>query len=191
MTPEYLLDAMGLIDDELIYDADKARPAPKTVPWRRWGAWAACLALVLALGYGVTRLGMGGASGGSATSAGSSASIGGSAAPSGTASDETAGGGAGDSSAGASVGSTGENRGSIYLECQGGSAVYALTGGMVDDLPGDSRLLGVLSALYPDAPCPTTSVEAYEGCPVFEGPEGMLYVQLPDGGFAVAELVQP
>ena len=57
MTSEYLLDAMGLLDDDMIQDAEEgAKPA---FHWRRWGAWAACLALVVALGYGASQLGAG------------------------------------------------------------------------------------------------------------------------------------
>ena len=55
MTSEYLLDAIGLLDDDMIQDAEEgAKPA---FHWRRWGAWAACLALVVALGYGASQLG--------------------------------------------------------------------------------------------------------------------------------------
>ena len=57
MTSEYLLDAMGLLDDDMIQDAEEgAKPA---FHWQRWGAWAACLALVVALGYGASQLGAG------------------------------------------------------------------------------------------------------------------------------------
>lgn len=57
MTSEYLLDAIGLLDDDMIQDAEEgAKPA---FHWRRWGAWAACLTLVVALGYGASQLGAG------------------------------------------------------------------------------------------------------------------------------------
>ena len=50
MTSEYLLDAMGLLDDDMIQDAEEgAKPA---FHWQRWGAWAACLALVVASSSG-------------------------------------------------------------------------------------------------------------------------------------------
>lgn len=63
MNSEYLLDCIGLIDDDLIADAEE-RPArgQPAIPLRAWGTLAACLVLVLALGYAVTHIGMGGGS---------------------------------------------------------------------------------------------------------------------------------
>ena len=56
MNREHLLEAMGLLDDDLIQEAEEYRqPRRNYQPWIRL---AACLAVVLALGYGVTRLGM-------------------------------------------------------------------------------------------------------------------------------------
>ena len=52
MNAEYLLEAVGLIDDDLIAGAMEA-PARQTAPrprLRRWAALAACLALAAALG---------------------------------------------------------------------------------------------------------------------------------------------
>lgn len=61
MNSDYLLDCIGLIDDDLIADAEE-RPAPRrpAIPLRTWGTLAACLVLVLALGYAVTHIRMGG-----------------------------------------------------------------------------------------------------------------------------------
>lgn len=59
MTGEHLLDAMGLLDDDLVREAEEYRR-----PKRNYGPWlglAASFAVVLALGYGVTHIGMGGA----------------------------------------------------------------------------------------------------------------------------------
>lgn len=62
MNSDYLLDCIGLIDDDLIADAEE-RPAPRrpAIPLRTWGTLAACLVLMLALGYAVTHIRMGGA----------------------------------------------------------------------------------------------------------------------------------
>jgi len=59
MTSEFLLEALGLLDDGLILDAER-RTVKKAVPLPKLLGWAACLAVVAVLGYGVTHLGMGG-----------------------------------------------------------------------------------------------------------------------------------
>lgn len=70
MTSEYLLDAMGLLDDDLIREAETCPAQRRNPGCRRWATLAACLALALALGYGVTYIGMGGGSGGAPNQAG-------------------------------------------------------------------------------------------------------------------------
>lgn len=172
MTSEYLLDAVGLIDDDLIQDAE-ALPRPKAIPWRRWGAWAACLALVLALGYGVAHL--------SKNCSGAAPSASCATGENGASADSATGGVSEppqepDSFSGSPVGR-------IYLS--GGE--YVLTDQILDTLPEDSREVGILSALSPDAPEPTADNEALVGCALFEAPDGLLYVQLPEGGWAAAE----
>ncbi len=58
MTSEYLLDAVGLLDDDLIQEAERyKKPRPN---YRAWLGLAACLAVVIVLSYGMTHLGMGG-----------------------------------------------------------------------------------------------------------------------------------
>ena len=48
MTREHLLEAMGLLDDDLIAQAEEpAQARPAAPARRRWAALAACLALVL------------------------------------------------------------------------------------------------------------------------------------------------
>lgn len=60
MTSEQLLDAIGLLDDDLIREAEEYKVLKKRPDYRRWGSLAACCALVLALGYGALWLGAGG-----------------------------------------------------------------------------------------------------------------------------------
>lgn len=62
MNSEHLLDAIGLLDDDLIREAEEYRRPGRN--WRPWISLAACLAVVLTLGYAVTHLefGMGGGS---------------------------------------------------------------------------------------------------------------------------------
>lgn len=58
MNAEYLLDAVGLLDDGLLREAEEYRPPRRD--YRPWIGLAACLAVVLTLGYALTHLGMGG-----------------------------------------------------------------------------------------------------------------------------------
>lgn len=84
MNADFLLDAVGLIDDDLIVDAETCPAARRTAPLllvRRWAALAACLVLVIALAYQVGQLGTAGGSSGASTSSGG-----------GTAGNETTGG---------------------------------------------------------------------------------------------------
>ena len=61
MTREELFHAVGEVREDQIMDA--AEKPNKTAPrWRRYGALAACLAVVLAGAFGASRLGIGGAS---------------------------------------------------------------------------------------------------------------------------------
>jgi len=62
MNSEFLLECVGLIDDDLIADAEQP-VAKRPVRWSYWSGLAACLVLAAVLGYGVTHLdlGMGGA----------------------------------------------------------------------------------------------------------------------------------
>lgn len=58
MNAEYLLDAVGLVDDGLLREAEEYRRPRRD--YRPWVSLAACLAVVLTLGYALTHLGMGG-----------------------------------------------------------------------------------------------------------------------------------
>ena len=55
MTAEQLQDALGLLPMDLIEEADALRrkPKKKPIPFRRWGALAACAVLVLGCGSGL------------------------------------------------------------------------------------------------------------------------------------------
>lgn len=56
MTREHLLEAMGLLDDDLIREAEEPVRRKK---WNReaWLSLAACLAIVLTIGYGAVHNG--------------------------------------------------------------------------------------------------------------------------------------
>ena len=81
---------------------------------------------------------------------------------------------------------------------RGASGSYILTGEVLEELPESDEfvLLGTLSALYPDSPLPYTTVEEYAGLNLWAESDGTdifyaVYVELPEGGFARAELVEP
>lgn len=181
MTAEFLLRAIGLLDDDLIQE-DGLPMAPKVTllrQVRRWGSLCACLVLLLTAGYVVTHFDLGGGSSGSAsTSAGAPSS--------GNTSPDGAAGGNGSSSAAGSA--EPQEGGTIFLE----GAVYAVTGRTVSELPEGAVSLGQLSALYPDAPSPSTDREDYVGCALFRSADGTaVYVQLDEGLWAEAALAEP
>ena len=61
MNPEYILDALGLLDDDLIQEAETCTIPKRQFSYRRWMTLAACLTVVIALGYVLTHVGgMGG-----------------------------------------------------------------------------------------------------------------------------------
>lgn len=87
-----ILDAIGLLDDSLIQEAEEYSRPRKQAGYRPWISLAACLAVVIALGYGAVRLtylGGGNGSGAAPGQAGcaSNESQGGSAPPQGAGSD--------------------------------------------------------------------------------------------------------
>ena len=61
MTREELFRAVGEVREDQIMDAAE-KPNKTAIRWRRYGALAACLAVVLAGAFGVSRLGIGGVS---------------------------------------------------------------------------------------------------------------------------------
>lgn len=62
MSGLHLLEAMGLLDDDLIQEAERYRRVRPRAQYGKWLGWAASFAVVLVLGYGLTHLGMGGGS---------------------------------------------------------------------------------------------------------------------------------
>ena len=56
MNTEYLLDAIGLLDDDLIQEAETCSAPKRRSGYRSWMSLAACLAVVVVLGYGLTHI---------------------------------------------------------------------------------------------------------------------------------------
>lgn len=185
MTAEFLLDALGLLDDELIQDAE-APPAPSVFPWRRLTAWAACLALVLALGYGAAHLGMGSSSSGSANAGGGSPS----ASPGG---GQWSGGG---SSAPGQQDAWGDGSPSledevllVLVPVDGREYAYYHWYGedrTVEVLPEGCRSVGKVARWSEGSAAPYTDYDKYLGSELWllgPGAEGPLYLELPEGGY--------
>lgn len=213
MNAEYLLDAIGLLDDGLIREAEEySRPRRD---YRPWIGLAASFAVILTLGYALTHLnlGMGGSAapgnGMSGGAAGSPAgSYGGAEAPppasaegpDGSGPQSGEGPGSPDAAApqepgafgGSEVGSSEQGQQGIWVRgIYQAWTYYALSGDTVRELPPDSVPVGILSSLYPDAPSPYTNAEAYVGLELWRSPDGAyVYAALPDGGYAVGESVQ-
>ena len=217
MNTEHILDAIGLLDDDLIWEAEEySRPRRD---YRPWIGLAASFAIVLTLGYVLTHLnlGMGGSAapgnGMSGGAAGSPAgSYGGAEAPppastegpDGSGPQSGEGPGSPDAAAPQEPGAFGDSEVGSSEQGQQGIWVrgiyqawtyYALSGDTVRELPPDSVPVGILSSLYPDAPSPYTNAEAYVGLELWKRPgeslPTVLYVVLPDGQCAIAELAEP
>ena len=181
MTSEHLLQAMGLLDDDLIQEAEQPLRAPRRAQLRHWAPLAACLVLVLTLSYGLSHITMGGASTGAA-SQNSAGAAGESLTP------DSSGSAAGSAAPGESSG-TWEPGPSAYVLLDGQS--YLFCGQTVSQLPQEAEEVGVLSLCGDGAPSPCTDQEAYVGCTVFAASDGRLFVLLPQGGYGIFEPAEP
>ena len=63
MNAEHILDAMGLVDDDLIQEAERYSRPRGRMAHREWLGLAACFTVVVALVYGLAQLGMSGGNG--------------------------------------------------------------------------------------------------------------------------------
>ena len=181
MTSEELLQVIGLVDDGLIQEAQAYLPPARTSrrPFGRalaGGLAAACLVVAVLFHLPAAPLSSSGSTADS-TTAGAPSQPGegnGSAQEEGSVSD---GGSSGTSSSGAAQ--------DILHTPEG---AYILTGETVSTLPQDSRQLGVLFFQGEDSQTQLyTGRREYAGCMLWEGPDGILYVQLPGGGYALAQ----
>lgn len=182
MTSEELLQVIGLVDDGLIQEAQAYLPpvrASRRPLWRALagGLAAACLVVAILFHLPAAPLSSSGSTADS-TTAGAPAQPG---EGNGSAQEEESsvsdGGSSGTSSSGAAQ--------DILHTPEG---AYILTGETVSTLPQDSRQLGVLFFQGEDSQTQLyTGRREYAGCMLWEGPDGILYVQLPGGGYALAQ----
>lgn len=171
MTSEDLLEAVGLLDDDLILEAGQA-PIRRPVHWQRWLGLCACLALVFFVGRGMVQNWSGSSASGNASASAGAGS------PS-----------SGEASTGNSSGSDTLPDGSVYILVDNRS--YLSTGETVSELPAGAEALGVLSEAEDGAPSPCTNGAEYVGCTLYAGPEGNLYAELARDAYAVFALAEP
>ena len=179
MTSEYLLDAVGLIDDDLIAEAEEPVRAPAPVPWlRRWGGSVAACLVVAALGwtlFDAAHTGMGGGMSGGASYSSDGASSAGTAAGS-ALPGEPAGG----------MAPSGEGASSHEPSSpEPGSGGFSGAGSSMEEAPGDT--LGSGGAQAPVSG--TVFVEnASGGSSTYRLTR---YVErLPEGAFRIGELCE-
>lgn len=204
MNAEHILDALGLLDDDLVREAEEySRPKARR-GYGAWMGWAASFAVVLVLGYGLVRFGAG--SGGGAAGNAPAASAPAASAPMGGAEQAgEASGGAPASPGGSAPGAFGDAspdmRGEVlsvslkmdepmnrlwytFLHWYGKDRT-------LEELPEGCVSLGKVERLsnteQPDVPY--TDSEEFVGCQAWllrEDPvwkEFKLYVQRPEGGY--------
>ena len=193
MNSEHLLEAMGLLDDDLIVQAEepvrKARPRLAR-SWRT--ALAACLALVLAVSIvGENIYGDPGDSTSPSTSSGAPATsnqVGGSTSAGASAPDMGVSpgepGAAGDSSA--------NNSDEVLIVIvRRGDRVWSYQhwyeeDRVLDTLPEGCRSLGEVGTFREGEDCVYTDMGEFPGCPLWiagEDMEGPVYLELPQGGY--------
>lgn len=207
MNTDFLLDAIGLIDDDLILDAEQQSVGPKVVPFRtKLTAWAACLAVVVVLGYGITHLPLMGsksdsASTGAAAPSSPAASAPASSAPAADAPSEST-----PSSPSASIPSGDSSHESnlvgfrVMVTLDSLTYAYSHTypyeephGAWVDALPEGCRHVGYVESIDDDITVPHTDIGVHEGCALWlegEGKDSTLYLELPEGIYLVCEYSQ-
>lgn len=185
MTREYLLEAMGLLDDDLIREAEEpVRSKGKKRHLETWISLAACLAIVLTIGYGVM-MGMLPVGGNSASSASQGASAGDS---------ESAGGSAPTSSSTATEPGDGSPNMSdemllVIVRMDGMAYSYCHRyeeDRVLDALPEGCRSLGEVGTYQEGENCVYTDMGEFPGCPLWiagEGWDGPVYLQTPEGTY--------
>lgn len=188
MTREHLLEAMGLLDDELIREAEKPVARKK---WNRdaWISLAACLAIVLTIGYGMIQNGWQSANSSSGSSSAGAA-----------AEDWT--GGSGDSTASSGTAAApGEAEGGsvspslsdevLAVMVPVGDKVYSYQhryeeDRVLDTLPEGCRSLGLVGAYAEGAAAPYTDGDVFLGSQLWiagDGWDGPVYLETPEGTY--------
>jgi len=193
MTREHLLEAMGLLDDELIREAEEPVSRKK---WNRnaWISMAACLALVLTIGYGVVYEGWWSANSSSGSaSAGAAEDWTGNTGGDAPASSETV---TAPEEAGSGSASAGLNDEVLAVMVPVEDKVYSYQhqyeqDRVLDTLPDGCRSLGQGEAYGGGADVPYTEGDVFLGSELWiagEGWDGPVYLKTPDGTYLECHL---
>lgn len=196
MTREHLLETMGLLDDDLIREAEEPVSRRK---WNRdaWISLAACLAIVLTIGYGVVYDGWWSAN----SSSGSSSA--------GAAAEDWAGNTGGDAPASSETAAAPQEAGSgnvssglsgekLAVMVPVEDKVYSYQhrydqDRVLDTLPEGCRSLGQVGAYGQGENTPYTDDEAFLGSQLWiagEGWDGPVYLETPEGTYLECGLLQ-
>ncbi|MBR2935320.1 MAG: hypothetical protein IKB79_07055 [Oscillospiraceae bacterium] len=197
MTSEFLLEAIGQMDDELVLEA--AAPIKRHIPWRQGAGWAAAILLCVGIAH-ISGLPLNGASMGAAAPEAENAK--------GGLLADTADG-AGDYEYRADQESQVEEPAEKYKSesmTAGGTAqgvmepkfftrrgVYLIVAPLNRTPPPEgAKELGKLVAAVPGTQAyPATGTQELVGCPVWESENGLyLYIQWPDGSWLTAKLYE-
>ncbi len=191
MNSEHLLEAMGLLDDDLIAQAEEPVRTGRPVPSRKWWtALAACLALVAALSiYGPMW-------GGTLENTGSTSAGGvvwdGPAEDADSAGGEEASPSSPSSSSGAAGDSSVNNSDEVLIVIvRRGDRIWSYQhwyeeDRVLDTLPEGCRSLGEVGTYREGEDCVYTDMGEFPGCPLWiagEDMEGPVYLELPQGGY--------
>lgn len=178
MTREHLLEAMGLLDDDLIQEAEKPVRRKKRNP-EVWVSLAACLAVVLTIGYGLTHIGMG--SGNTASGAASQE----------TTEDWSGATGGSGSAAIEDPGDASPNTSDevLLVIVPVGDKRYAYfhyyeEDRVLETLPEGCRSLGEVGQYTEGEDIPYTDMNVFPGCPLWiagDGWDGPVYLETPEG----------
>lgn len=196
MTREHLLEAMGLLDDDLIKEAEEPAGRKK---WNRqsWIALAACLAIVLTIGYGVVQNGWWSAN----SSSGSSSA--------GAAAEDWTGNTGGDAPASSEAVTAPEEPGSgnassglsgevLTVMVPIGDEVYSYQhryeeDRVLDTLPEGCRSLGQVGSYTEGENIPYTEDDGFLDSELWiagEGWDGPVYLETPEGTYLECNLAQ-
>ena len=179
MTSEFLLDAIGQLDDDLVLEA--AAPVKRVIPWTRVAGLAAALVLCV----GLTRLPGLLPKYGSSTGAAESAPTSHDPFHNYTKDEElSAGSAAADSATGDMKQEAAPSR---FFTAKG---LYRVLDGHNEPLPPEGAMaLGRLNFSADGKTFPATDDGTLVGCPVWESADGAyLYIKLPEGGWITAAL---
>lgn len=185
MTSEFLLDAIGQIDDSLIFDAEK--PIKRSPPIRNFAGIAAVLALCVSLSPPFFWRAGNNAATGEAAPSSSGATTGGTSPNYSNMTDDMQTESSQSSKPGAAAPSS-PGSAALFLTERG---AYSLLRCRIDTLPDGCRSLGSLTqAVDGAATYPATLDADYVGCSVWESADGtILYLQLSNGNWVAAQLI--